>query len=87
MRAQRNPTQLRQVHRPEMIENSAQCEKQRTFHQGVVEQVQDAGGQAGERRKTNSQYHVADLGDTGVGQHAFDVVLEDGHCRGAEYRQ
>ena len=47
--------------------------------------MDDAAGQPGDRREAQAEHHVADLGDAGVGEHALEVVLKDGHQRGGEH--
>ena len=60
-------------HRAEAQGDAAHGQEQPALHQGVVEQVHDAAGEAGDRGEADAQHHVADLRHAGVGQHALDV--------------
>ena len=46
----------------------------------MIEEVDDAGGQAGHRTEAYAQHHVADLGDRGIGEQPFEIGLVDRHC-------
>ena len=70
--------------RADTVDNGTNSHEQRPFHQGMVEQMNQCGCQTGCGCKSDSQYHITDLRDTGVGQQPFNVFLIDGVDGGSD---
>ena len=79
------PLQVVSRRRADPVDQCAHGHEQGPLHQGVVEQMQMAGGEAGCRAVADTQDHVADLSDARIGQQALCVVLIDCRHRGDEH--
>ena len=64
----------------------AQCHEQCALDERVVEQVDDAGTDAGAGSQRDAEHDVADLRDAGIGEHALQVVLENRDQRARQHR-
>ena len=51
----------------------------------MVEKMQYRGGEPGRRREADAKGKVADLGDAGIRQHPFEILLKDGDRRGRQH--
>ena len=76
---------IRQLHRADAEEYRSNREKQRGFHQGVIDDVDEAAGQSGLVGEPDTERDVADLRDRGVSQHALQIGLEHRDQRGDEH--
>ena len=65
------------------VDDGTRTEEQQRLEEGVGEDVEHASG---ERAHAQSEKHVAQLRDRGVGQHALDVVLHQSDGGGEDAR-
>ena len=65
----------------EGVNDGAGGEEEQRLEEGVGDEVEDGGGVG---RDAAAEEHVAELRDGGVGEHALDVVLDQGDGGGEE---
>ena len=53
----------------------------------VVEQMDHRCHQPAFRQQRDAQKHISHLPDAGIGQHAFQITLQNGRVRRGEHRQ
>ena len=70
-----DPAEVVDVYRPKPQHEATHREEQCTFHERMVEEVDDAAGQAGYGDEADAEDDITDLGDAGVCQHPLDVAL------------
>ena len=57
------------------MNHRARAEEQASLEESVGEKVEHAGGDAQQRSRSQTEEHVAELADRGIGEHALEVVL------------
>ena len=57
------------------MDDGACAEEEEGLEEGVGDEVEDADGDSAD---AEAHHHVAELGDGGVGEDAFDIELGDG---------
>ena len=62
----------------------AEAHEDRTLDQGVVEEMDEPAGDAGDGAERQAEGDVADLRHRGIGEHPLEVGLEHRHRRSTE---
>src|SRR5882724_1010739 len=60
---------------------AARAEEQKGFEEGVGHEVKNSGGESAD---AESEEHVAELADGGIGENFLDVGLDEGHGGGKD---
>ena len=75
------PAHLSHIEGAGGVVDAARAQEEQSLEEGVVEEVEDADGDA---PHPQPQHHVAELADGGVGQHALDIGHHQPHGGGED---